>query len=409
MANKTICALTYGDTHVFTLPYGECSTAAATVEKTVAVQDGKFSLEAGARVAVKFTVTNTAASPTLNVSGTGAKSIFYRGAVISTEYLAAKRIYEFIYDGTNWELLGDVDTNTTYYTSNVHCTTAAATAAKVGTTSYYTLANNRYFMCMMRYDNTAASALTLNVASAGAKPIYINGTVSSETNYTLPKGLYLVYYDGTNYYFRTDGTMTGSVTGNAGTASKLNCRATTSNTKYYILGATSTGNQNVYRAYNASGSANTTGVYFNGSTGVLSGAAWNDYAEYRKQIELIEPGYCVASGDDGKVYKTTKRLQACDGIVSDTFGFTIGETDECQTPLAVAGRVLAYCEGDKNNYHAGDTVTAGPNGKVVKMTRREIRKWPDRIVGIVSEIPQYEYWGVNNETKVNNRIWIKVK
>lgn len=37
MANKAICALTYGDTHVFTLPYGECSTAAATAAKVVAV------------------------------------------------------------------------------------------------------------------------------------------------------------------------------------------------------------------------------------------------------------------------------------------------------------------------------------------------------------------------------------
>lgn len=101
MANKTICALTYGDTHVFTLPYGTCSTAAATAAKTVAVQDGKFSLETGARVAIKFTVTNTAASPTLNVSGTGAKAIMYRGSAISAGYLAAKRVYEFIYDGTN--------------------------------------------------------------------------------------------------------------------------------------------------------------------------------------------------------------------------------------------------------------------------------------------------------------------
>lgn len=115
MANKTICALTYGDTHVFTLPYGTCSTAAATAAKTVAVQDGKFSLETGARVAIKFTVTNTAANPTLNVSGTGAKAIMYRGSAINKSYLAANRVYDFIYDGTDWELIGDIDTNSTGY------------------------------------------------------------------------------------------------------------------------------------------------------------------------------------------------------------------------------------------------------------------------------------------------------
>lgn len=150
---------------------------------------------------------------------------------------------------------------------------------------------------------------------------------------------------------------------------------------------------------NISGTATATKVY---------GAVWNDYAEYRAQKETIEPGYCVASSDNGEVYKTTEKFQACDGIVTDTFGFAIGETDECKTPLAVAGRVLAYCEGDRNDYNAGDTVCAGPDGKVCKMTREEIREWPDRIVGIVSEIPTYEVWGAG-QIQVNNRIWIKVK
>lgn len=153
---------------------------------------------------------------------------------------------------------------------------------------------------------------------------------------------------------------------------------------------------------------------FENNTGIcratygVYGAVWNDYAEYRDQKEEIKPGYCVASADNGQVYKTTEKFQACDGIVSDTFGFAIGETDECKTPLAVAGRVLAYCEGDRYDYHSGDTVCAGPDGKVVKMTREEIREWPDRIIGIVSEIPEYEIWGTGN-VAVDGRIWIKVK
>ena len=138
------------------------------------------------------------------------------------------------------------------------------------------------------------------------------------------------------------------------------------------------------------------------------GAVYNDYAEYRAQKDLIQPGYCAASSDDGKIYKTSEKFQACDGIVSDTFGFAIGETEECQIPLAVAGRVLAYCAGNREDYHAGDTVCAGPGGLVYKMTREEIREWPDRIICIVSEIPQYEIWGENN-IQVNNRIWIKIK
>lgn len=149
-------------------------------------------------------------------------------------------------------------------------------------------------------------------------------------------------------------------------------------------------------------------VYINCISGVLYGAAWNDYAEYRKSQEEIKPGYCVSSNDDGSVIKTNEPMQACDGIVSDTFGFVIGSTSNNQVPLAVSGRVLAYYHGNREDYHAGDTVCAGPEGKVMKMTREQIQTYPDRIIGIVSEIPEYETWGVGN-VEVNGRIWIKVR
>lgn len=58
--------------------------------------------------------------------------------------------------------------------------------------------------------NSVAGAITLNVNNQGAKPIYINGSASSASNHTLPAGSYLVYYNGTNYYFRTDGYLTNT-------------------------------------------------------------------------------------------------------------------------------------------------------------------------------------------------------
>ena len=92
--------------------YGSCSTAAATAAKVVSCAG--FSLITGSQITVKFTVTNTAANPTLNVNGTGAKAIYYRGAAIAAGYLAANRTYSFRYNGTQYELVGDinVDTNT---------------------------------------------------------------------------------------------------------------------------------------------------------------------------------------------------------------------------------------------------------------------------------------------------------
>jgi len=92
--------------------YGTCSTAAATAAKTV--DCAGFSLVTGAEITVRFTVTNTAANPTLNVGGTGARPVYYRGSAIAAGYLAANRTYIFRYNGTQWDLVGDVDTNSTY-------------------------------------------------------------------------------------------------------------------------------------------------------------------------------------------------------------------------------------------------------------------------------------------------------
>lgn len=142
--------------------------------------------------------------------------------------------------------------------------------------------------------------------------------------------------------------------------------------------------------------------------GQVYGAVWNDYAEYRKIKEYIQPGYCVIETGKGDLIKSSERLQPGANIVSDTFGFAIGETEQTKTPLAVSGRVLAYPYEDRDSYQAGDPVCSGPNGTISKMTREEVREYPDRIIGTVSEIPNYEVWGTGN-VKVNNRIWIKVK
>ena len=105
--------------------YGTCSTAAATAAKTVDLTG--FTLVTGAVVFVRFTVTNTATNPTLNVNGTGAKAIQYRNAAVSAGFLAANRTYAFVYDGSSYELVGDV--NTTLGISDAVNSTSSTTAA----------------------------------------------------------------------------------------------------------------------------------------------------------------------------------------------------------------------------------------------------------------------------------------
>lgn len=165
-------------------------------------------------------------------------------------------------------------------------------------------------------------------------------------------------------------------------------------------------NTNKFSWYYHTGSDNKELAYIT-TLGQVFGAVWNDYAEYRKSQES-EPGRVVCECGDGTLKRSTRRLQPGAEIVSDTFGFAIGRTAENDTPIAVSGRVLAFPNEKLSKYEPGDPVCAGPNGTVSKMTRREVRKYPDRIIGTVSEIPTYDVWG-EHDTKVSGRIWIRIR
>ena len=86
--------------------FGVCDTAANVQTKTISIP--QYNLITGAKVIVKFENTNTVANPTLNVSNTGARPIIYKGTSIPTEALSANSVREFVFDGTNYLLIGDL-------------------------------------------------------------------------------------------------------------------------------------------------------------------------------------------------------------------------------------------------------------------------------------------------------------
>ena len=82
--------------------YLACSTAAGTTAKTVSCAN--FKLATGATCTIKFTYTNSASTPTLNVNSTGAKTIYYKGAIASSSNTwQAGEIVTFAYDGQYWQ------------------------------------------------------------------------------------------------------------------------------------------------------------------------------------------------------------------------------------------------------------------------------------------------------------------
>lgn len=190
----------------------------------------------------------------------------------------------------------------------------------------------------------------------------------------------------------------------------------TTNSNYPVVFATSTTDTTAAKteALKKSGAK----FYFNPSTGLLTStkvanAIWNDYAEYRKG-DTVEPGFCVTETESGVMTKSTERLMPACKLTSDTFGTSMGKTNEAQTPIAVAGRVLVYPYRDISEYHLGDALCSAPDGKVDIMTREEIKEYPERIIGTVSEIPKYEVWQAGSEDnpeyiKVNGRIWVYVR
>lgn len=187
------------------------------------------------------------------------------------------------------------------------------------------------------------------------------------------------------------------------------------NQAFYWIGSATSRTSN---GYDCGLSFNVVNGYLQGASRVYS-AVWNDYAEFRK-ADIDTPGYVVVPSITGIATLATERLQAGGRVISDTYGNAVGQCDDAQTPVGLAGRVLAYTYRDKSEYHIGDAVCTAPNGTVDIMTREEICKYPDRILGIVNEIPTYEVWeqtftdseGATQQThsvEVKGRIWIDIK
>lgn len=200
-------------------------------------------------------------------------------------------------------------------------------------------------------------------------------------------------------------------------ATTLNSAKTYSDTNFLKLsGGTVTG-VTTFTNTTASTSTTTGAVTIAGGLGVAGdiyanhvyGAVWNDYAECRESNEFIDAGYVVKeNGDDTLSLADGRLIYGC-SIVSDTFGFMIGETDKAHTPIAVSGRVLAYPYENREvfRHNIGCFVCSGPNGTVSLMDKEEVWNHPEAIIGQVSAVPDYEYWG--NNVKVNGRVWIKVR
>lgn len=163
--------------------YATCTTAATTVQKEAILEHGALTLEIGARIFVKFTNTINATNPTLKIGENEAKPIYYNGAALGKNLTDAGGTYEFVYNGSQWELVGDLDTNSSY-------TPASATplmdgTATVGSSVKYAREDHVHPSDTSRVSTSTtvngkplSSNITLSASDVSAIPTSAKGTAN---------------------------------------------------------------------------------------------------------------------------------------------------------------------------------------------------------------------------------------
>ena len=235
--------------------YGTCSTGASTATKVVTCSD--FQLRTGAVVNVKFTYKNTASQPKLNVNGTGAKSIYINGAVMTSDYYwNANDIVTFVYNGTYW------------YVAD------SGTLAKIKTTS-----DSIVLSVSQTYATKSELTLGLNSITLGVSNAKLGSSASIELSVNGTKQTKTVDLTGVRAAFRDDNSAitisAGTVTFNSNTfvVNSTNFSVTSTGVitaKSGTIGGFTIGTSSMYKS-KSSLTSNTSGVYV-GTDGISVGS-----------------------------------------------------------------------------------------------------------------------------------------
>lgn len=171
--------LKLGSTEFNFRPLGTCTTLEGTAAKVVSAEN--FSLFDGATIIVKFTNKNSAASPTLNVNNTGAKSISKCG--LSSLNWNASAVIEFRYNGTSYDALGsDINTDTdtdTHYTTGIRTGASGTNANSALTNPYIKVLDNTTYRSQIQLKGGGSTSV-----SSDANGVITISSTDTNTTYS---------------------------------------------------------------------------------------------------------------------------------------------------------------------------------------------------------------------------------
>lgn len=200
--------------------------------------------------------------------------------------------------------------------------------------------------------------------------------VESNPNYGLGTQNNLLYNRSARHFAWFSNGSHSDTIADPGSGGTLAALLTTNNTLISGLGATIDPNSRFY-------------------AGRVHNAVWNDLAEcWIKDDDSVSYGDVVVRNENG-VFKSNKRAQkATIGIVSNTYGFLLGDEGfhpklekSIKVPIAISGRVKTHYTG---RIQIGDELVSNKNGGVIKANIIEKIFKRDRIIGIVDSIQDNE-------------------
>ena len=173
--------------------YGTCDTAEATTAKVVTLAN--YNLINGGYVSVKFTY-GVPANATMNINSKGAKSIYYRGSAITANVIKAGDLATFIYNGSQYHLVG-VDRDNALTISYNYNNSA-------GTPDYVTLDSNVRLtqLSYVRKGDIVQVSCIMKFVSAKT---YSAGSVLFSGIPVLPSGWVNVESSGTSFWYSSAG------------------------------------------------------------------------------------------------------------------------------------------------------------------------------------------------------------